>query len=96
MAIVAKLYTHLSFDPEILFPRIYSKVIHANMKRCMHKAIHCRNVCYGKRLETTKMSSLGNRWTKLWEIHTMECDTDVKKGTRNIYSLLWSDFQDIT
>lgn len=27
--------------------------------------------------------SLGNRWTKLWESHMMESDTDVVKGTHS-------------
>ena len=41
-------YIYLSFDLAILFLRIYSKVTHENIKRCMHKTVHRGNVCYRK------------------------------------------------
>ena len=58
-----------------------------NMKRYMGTELfHCRNVYYSKRLETIQMSSLRSWLTKLWESHLMESNTDVKKGTRNLYT----------
>lgn len=97
MAIVAKLCTHLPFDPAISFLRIYSKVISGNTQRRKHTAIHSRNVCYRPRLETTKMSSLGSRLTEGWETHLTEDDTEVKRrNEESLYTLLRSDLQDIT
>lgn len=66
------------------------------MKRCMHKTIHCRNVCHRKRQETTKMSSVGSWLTKQCKIHIMEYNTDFfKRNMKYLYIRLQSDLQDI-